>query len=496
MPQRRICKECCQSTSHNASVPKTLIVVLIAISLASLPGTLSRGLSFPTIRLASANPAPTPCNIGPGPGPSSECWVPAGPVMDTLQIPIFSTGEDQEFTCFNSSTPCVDVTDAPLTPFLISSLNSNPSYFVTSPVSLHSFYDIQFMHAGNFWGCGFNFGNNNTSTFPDCGAQIRQGIAHLVDKVSFTVNQPNIAGHSQPIDNPLPLNNGGLPTPNACGWDKSFQETGSGCIVGATSGTTPATPFTGGTAYHLAAATFNNGFSFNQPGFGSPDFCAAAQHFINAGLASGKNPTTCVLTGISSSVSAHTVSFFPTITENAVFQLGQSIEQEICALFTGVFTQPCAPYLTVTPGPVTPFPGVITSPTSVNLSWALYVARHDQVYPFDSSLYSTYNSRFVSGIPNIKPGGGAGVSCSAASVPSFNAANYMYLCNPAYDSISAQMELAPCLSAPGDPTPGAVTNGPAANCANTSELSAISAAIQPEDTNGRNAFRIPINAIT
>jgi hypothetical protein len=415
--------------------------------------------------------------------------------MDTLQIPIF-TDSTAEFTCFNSSTPCVDVTDYPLTPPLIPSLNSNPSYFVTSPVSLHSYYDIQFMLANNFWGCSFNFGNNNTGTFPDCGTQIRQGIAHLVDKISFTNKQGNIAGLAQPIDNPLPLNNGGLPTPNACAWDKSFPETGAGCVVGASGGTSPTTPLTGGTAYHLAASTFNNGFGFNQPGFGSPDFCAAAQHFIKAGLASGKDPTTCVLTGISSSVSAHSVNFFPTYSDTAVLQLGQTVSQEICALFTGTFTQPCSPYVTVSLGPVTLFPGVITSPTSVNLSWHLYVARHDQVYPFDDSLYSTYNSRFVSGIPNIKPGGGAGVSCSPASVPSSNAPNYMYLCNPAYDALSSQMGVAPCFNAAGDPTPGSVNNGPGATCAGTPQLSAISAGIQTEDAYGKNVFSIPIYAIT
>ncbi len=482
-------------TSRLASVAKTLIIVLVVFSLASFPGPLLKGLGFPALSLASANPAPTPCNVGPSPGPASECWIPAGPAIDTLQIPIF-TDSTAEFTCFTAPTPCVDVTDAPLPPPIISSLLSSPNYFVTSPVSVHSFYDIQFMLANNYWGCNFNFGNNNTGTFPDCGAQIRQGISHLVDKVSFTNNQPSIAGHSQPIDNPLPLNNGGLPTPNACSWDKGFPETGTGCVVGASSGTNPATPFTGGTAYHLAAAAFNNGFAFNQPGLGSADFCAAAQHFINAGLATRRDPTTCVLAGISSTVTTHTIGFFVPVSDTALLQLGQSIAQEICALFGQGFIAPCQPYLSTTMADIGQFPGLITSATTVSLSWHMYVARHDQVYPFDSTLFFTYNSRFVSGIPSIKPGGGAGLSCSPASVPSFSAANYMYLCNPGYDSVSALMEFAPCLNAAGDPTPGSASNGPGGNCANTSQLSAISAGVQTEDAYGKNAFSIPIYAIT
>jgi len=54
-------------TSRIASMAKTLIVVLIVLSLASLPGPLSKGLGSPTLSLASANPAPAPRNIGPGP---------------------------------------------------------------------------------------------------------------------------------------------------------------------------------------------------------------------------------------------------------------------------------------------------------------------------------------------------------------------------------------------------------------------------------------------
>ncbi len=53
-------------TSRIASMAKTLIVVLIALPLASLPGPLSKGLGSPALSLASANPAPAPCNIGPG----------------------------------------------------------------------------------------------------------------------------------------------------------------------------------------------------------------------------------------------------------------------------------------------------------------------------------------------------------------------------------------------------------------------------------------------
>ena len=137
--------------------------------------------------------------------------------MNTELATIFPTGEDQEFTCFNSATPCVDITDWPLTPTLIGpgagDICSKAGYDCTQSISETGYFEIQFMLANNFWGVNMNFGNNPN------GTEIRQGISHLVDKVSFTNSQPNIAGHSRPIDNPLPQNNGGLPTPNVCGWD-------------------------------------------------------------------------------------------------------------------------------------------------------------------------------------------------------------------------------------------------------------------------------------
>jgi len=184
---------------------------------------------------------------------------------------------------------------------------------------------------------------------------------------------------------------------------------------------------------------------------------------MNAGLATGKDAN-CVLTGISPSVAAHTVNFFVRNDNEVLLELGNSMAQEICALFGRGFVEPCAPYLTVTPGSSTAFPGFITSNNSVNLSWGIYTSglarpqlppdlnavwEHD---PFDSTLYFEFNSQFVSGIPTIKQSGGG--LCSNASTPGYNAPNYMYMCVPSYDTVSYQMEYALCLNAPGDPTSG------------------------------------------
>ncbi len=392
--------------------------------------------------------------------------------MDTELVLIF-TDQVAEFTDLQSATPHIDLTDEPVFPSIcpIPDLCGN-NFFITSSVSLHRYYDIQFMLVNNFWGCQFNFGNST------CGVQVRQGIAHMIDRAKFAASEQSLAGLATALDNPLPPNNGGLLPPNPCAWDASFPQSGSNCIVGSS----------GGTAYHLANATGADGHVWlSAPG--SRDLNAAAQHFVNAGIALGFNSTTSVLTGINAAAGAHPVNFFIRNDDSPRLHLGDSLSAEICYLFTGSYTFPCPPYLSTIHGPISAFPGFQTSTTYMRLSWDMYTGAFSDVFPYDASLYYTYNSRFVSGIPSVQPPNGP---CSSASVPSFIAANYMYLCNPNYDNLSSQMEFAPCLSASGDPMRGSVNNAPGANCPFTFQLSSISAGIQTEDAYGKGAYSIPV----
>src|SRR5207249_3107773 len=155
-----------------------------------------------------------------------------------------------------------------------------------------------------------------------------------------------------------------------------FPETGPACVVGSS----------GGLAYHLASATGgSNGLKPWQPYLGDRDFCAAAVHFINAGVAAGKDHN-CVLTGIHG---GQTVTIFVRTDNSALNDLGNSLAQEICALFTGQFTNGCSPYVTVTSGLVGAFPGFTTTGYSTNLNWWIYVAgpgSFTSINPFEDIL--------------------------------------------------------------------------------------------------------------
>jgi Bacterial extracellular solute-binding proteins, family 5 Middle len=396
--------------------------------------------------------------------------------MDTMLATIF-TDETAEFNNIQSATPSIDLTDWQLPSGLLNGFTTSNSFLISAQVPQVGYYEVEFHLGNNFWGCGFAFGTGT------CGQQIRQGIAHMIDKSIFTATQPTVAGQSSPIDNPLPTSSaGGLISPNPCGYDASFVQTFSQCAVGAA----------GGLSYHLANAGGANGIAWLQSP-GSLDLNAAAQHFVNAGVATGFSTSTSVLTGISAAAAANVPNFFIRSDNVPRLDLGNSIAEQICYLFTGAYTTPC-PYLSIVRGPITAFPGFTTSKTSVNLNWWMYTAAFSGPTFFDGSLYFGYNSKFVSGIPSIQTPTG---TCDSTSVPTASAGNFQYVCNPSFDNMSSQMETAPCLSAAGDPAAGAGSNLPTGPnngiCPGfPGKLSAHSAGIQAEAIFGANALTIPV----
>jgi hypothetical protein len=454
-------------------IVKLLIVFAVAFSLASLTGPMASHFILPGISPANAI-AQTPCHVSTGGGGCSDYWVPAGSAEDTFVATIF-TDEQSEFTNIQSASPSIDMTDWPLTPALTPTFTSSSSFQITSIISAAGNYEIQFMLANNFWGVNMNYGNDPN------GVQIRQGIWHMIDTASFANSEPSLSGQAVALDSPNPTDNvGGLPAANPCGWDKAFPETGTNCIVGAP----------GGTAYHLGSAAGAGGFVWNQAP-GSADMNAAAQHFVNAGIATGFNPSTSQLTGISAAAGAHQVNFFIRNDNPPRLDFGNSLAEQICWLFTGSYSVPCAPYLSVTRGPITAFPGFTTSTTSVNLSWGMYTAAYGSTtgpLPFDSTFYFTYNSQFVSGISSIQSPSGP---CSTLSVPTVSAANYVYLCNPSYDSYTNQMEFAKCLTVTGDPVVGSTSNNSTGTCSGGG-LSAIGAGLEAENQFGANAYTVEV----
>src|SRR5215471_19309557 len=180
----------------NTNNVKLFMIFLTAFSLLAITGSSSSNWRLPSAQLARANPEP--CK---DPDPCAQPWYPAGPAMNTELISIF-TDTTAEYNNLLSTSSSIDFTDSACagTPStgMCGSLSSGPAFLVSSPVQEISAYQIDFMQAQPFWNCPFSFGTSA------CGAQIRQGIAHMFDKASFIANQPSIAGTATALDNPVP----------------------------------------------------------------------------------------------------------------------------------------------------------------------------------------------------------------------------------------------------------------------------------------------------
>ncbi len=516
-------------------VMRTLVVFAVAFSLVSLPGVLSSSFNLPSIHIVRAT---NETGVG--------NWYPAGAQEETLSV---SEGGGVSSTCLGwLSTGQVDACDWPLTASEQSSCATNTAILCSLPVPDHGYFEIQFNLAGVIWGIPMDFGNSAA------GIELRQGFAHLFNKQSFVTNNAACASTTcVPDDAPVPActttagcTNGGLPAANPCGWDTKYSETSStNCVVGAAGGTAYNCSFS--TACPTGTLIGTTTFPW-QAVIGGPDFCAAAQHFIQAfadanitGVTTNANCELVPLKGgwpsVVTSVTTSMACIGTASTANACAfvrtteprkSLGEGITQDICALFspawgawttlagnpfscdnsnTGSGNAACGggscPFLQLSEGTISQFCGFNPTPLGVpNKCWGFGTFGFGlQVFPFDSTLYFEYNSEFASFI--------SGSPCISTAAYPYSGANYMSVCSPIYDSLSSAMEDATCLASPGpviDPTfsqstptfancSGAAVSGGtgATTCIGASlGCSSISAGYQAEDYFGGHAFTIPV----
>ena len=471
---------------------RLLLIFATAFSLVSLPGVLSSNFNLPSIHVVKAT---SETGVG--------SWFPAGAQEQTMSI---SQGLGISATCLGwLSTNQVDACDWPLTATEQNSCAGNTAIFCSLPVPDHGYFEIEFNLAGVIWGIPMVYGNSAA------GIELRQGFAHLFNKQSITSNNAACLGSiCYPNDSPVPVctvsvgcNNGGLPAANPCSWDTKYTEIStSNCVVGAPGGTAYNCSFS--TACPAGAVKGTTTFPW-QAAIGSPDFCAAAQHFIQAfadanvtGVTTNANcelvpPSSrwpSVVTSVTSSMSctgtastANACAFVRTTEPRK--SLGEGLTQDICALFspawgawttlagqpfscdnsnTGTGNVACGggscSFLQESEGNIAQFCGFTTSITGTpGNCWGFGTFGFGQVYPFDSTLYFEYSSLYVSQTKvtctqaNCQfptPG-----SPCASNVLSSGSANYMYVCSPTYDNLSSAMEFSSCLSSPGpstDPT--------------------------------------------
>ena len=192
---------------------------------------------------------------------------------------------------------------------------------------------------------------------------MRQAFTHLIDRPSFSMKIGGLA----PIADPSPPGKdpSGSNLTTQCSWDAMF----SNCI----------------SAYRIAPSPTG----FEQPG--SPDFCAAADHMIAAGVATGKNPGTCVLTGVNAGVFAHPFRFMIRNFDPRRLAIGNGMWNAINQLFGGNAVSPIFCHR------ICGFPIVFGDPPVGLLDdWDAHTYGYGLPSPYPDHLYDLYSSQFAS----------------------------------------------------------------------------------------------------
>ena len=533
------------------STVKLLLMFTVTFSLVGLSGPLAALFQLPSLNIPLAHAANLANSYG--------AWYPAGAQEQTLSISTFDGATATQYNALVANQ--IDAMDWPLTasqqlsiPCPTGSGGGTQTINCSQPVADHGYFEIQFNLGQLLWGVNQQFGESAA------GVQLRQAIAHLIDKSNFAATNAACQGIvCTPDDQAIPVctntltpgcTNGGLISPNPCSWDQTFPQTGTNCAVGAPGGTPYGCNATNALATcpsPLTTSCPNNTlcqFSWQRP-IGSPDFCAAATHFVQAfadsaaqgglGITVTKDPTTCELvppaggwpaavtatmSTCTGQVSTADVCLIARQTEPRL-DLGRGLTQELCALFAGgtatslngLSFSGCAPYVQeveLNPGAICAFTTPDTGTTNNNNPcWSLLTAGFIQVFPFDSTTYFEYNSNFVSQ---------TGVSCTnvtctttavsgncASTAATTSAPDYMYVCSPTYDTLSHNMEFATCLNVANDPQASTGTTPSFYDCSGTlissgvgstsctvAACTAVSAGYQAEDYYGSHVLTLPI----
>ena len=225
-------------------------------------------------------------------------------MIDKLNFQVYSNSATEFTSLLAGGSDGVDIVDAHVPPTYLgvqgyADFRTDPRFSVTLPEeNLYDIFGIDFnMNNTSFWGVPFNGGFDPTSR----AENIRQGIAHLINRDGFIIQ--NLGGKGYRADcfapylqlappkgigqllcprpqdiTPLVPQNGGISSWNVCSWEQTFlaKYNESASCNGA---------YSLGSNYDASGAVLED----------TTDFCAAAAHFILAGLANDRN-SDCTLT--------------------------------------------------------------------------------------------------------------------------------------------------------------------------------------------------------
>src|SRR3989454_92513 len=340
---------------------------------------------------------PRPVNANPGGSVDSttNLWAPYGPRATNLQF-IYYSSETSEFTDFENGQ--LDLTDWPVPKAKFNSYDTNPDFFLSPGQGQYGMYGIDFNYASSTWpawGCNFQHGNSQ------CGIEIREAMAHLIDRQAF-VNDSPLGGAGQGLADPSPAakDPSASPLPTQTAWDSLTGQNISRLVH---------PPDT--SAFHIAASP--GGFAAP----GSPDFCAARDHLIAANIGLRDDNRDCIIDATSpglANIVSHPIRFM--IRSDDIFRqsLGLGLTNTLNQLLGGYVVSTTVANIAQL-GPIV----FVSAPEGDTDDWDMYTFGWSLPGPFPDHLLQLYYS--------------AAASNQCGGVLNGEALNYGFLCVPTLD---------------------------------------------------------------
>ena len=419
-----------------ASSIRLFTIFLLTLSMVSFSGSIRIA---PALHLVHADLAP--------PAPSSLVtqWAPAGAMEDKILITTYSD-EGSEFSALKANT--LDLTDWTLSaadvpsscPTGSSAILCDSRFYVTDKIAGYGMFGVDFNEANTFFGINFGYAKD---TSPDSlrAINFRQGVAHLISRQDVVTSQFGSLG--QAMDNPLPpgqsFPHSGLPSdPTSLGaagiGPYSFGGYSLQGVCGAGTGATNTGWDSLDAQFRAAGQICKSAFKYGLDTVDSagvvtasaanPDFCDAADHWIAAGLATGRSTVDCHLTGIVSALLTGAITFIVRRDDPPRLNFGQALASRMCELINGAGVTTCS-QVVVNLLSINEARPIVFSTNIVHLEWHMYT-KGWSLGPTPEQIWSLYNSAF------------AGQFCGG--VPAFFGTDYVYVCNSRFDKYNSMVE--------------------------------------------------------
>ncbi len=308
---------------------------------------------------------------------TTDQWRPYGPHVNQVLVKVYAD-ETAEFNDFETGE--LDLTDWQVPATREELYATNPDFHLTSPIGELGMFDLQFNQANSFWGVSFSFGNDIS------GIEMREAIAHLLDKNSFVLGG-SLQGRGQVLDNPVPPGQG-IGSPAVAAWDTVHLGTIS--------------------AFNLSPDS--NGIAAP----GSADFLAARDHMLRVKSSSGAQIFFDANNdGIIDNPPSTRLVFYIRLDHPPRLELGTKIAQAVESLFGGAdvveerFTN------------IEAVADVVFRTSPATTDWHLYTGGW-RLGPFWDHLFALYDSKFASNLCGGKK--------------SQFAQNYEFICIPELDA--------------------------------------------------------------